>query len=138
MAATLSAAVVYGAFPLYWAALAAVPSMNVMLYRILTAAVVMTLFMVVTRRWKPLVAHVRAMWRTQRVFWMSVAAAVLVTIDWVAYIYLVSIGRTSEASAGGFILPLIGMFFALVFLRERPGFLGALSMSVALVGCVLY
>ncbi|MBM6699973.1 EamA family transporter [Bifidobacterium pullorum subsp. saeculare] len=138
IAATLASAVVYGTFPLYWAALASVPSMNVMLYRILTAAVVMALFMLATRRWRPLVDHVRAMWRTPRVFWMSVAAAVLVTIDWVCYIYLVSIGRTSEASAGGFIMPLISMFFALVLLKERPGFLGGLSMVVALAGCVLY
>lgn len=138
VAATLVSAVVYGMFPLYWAALASVSSMNVMLYRILTAAVVMALFMLVTRRWRSFVAHVRAMWRTPRVFWMSVAAAVLVTIDWVAYIYLVSLGRTSEASAGGFLLPLISMFFALVLLRERVSRLGAAAMVVALLGCVLY
>ena len=138
VAAIVASSVVYGTFPLYWAALDAVSSVDIMLWRILTAAVVMALFMLATRRWRPFLAHVRAMWRTPRVFWMSVAAAVLVTIDWVCYIYLVSVGRTSEASAGGFVLPLISMFFALVFLRERPGRLGAASMVVALAGCVLY
>lgn len=138
VAAIISSSIVYGMFPLYWAALASVPSMNAMLYRIVTAAIVMILFMLVTGRWCPFIDHVRAMWKTPRVFWMSVAAAVLVTIDWVAYIYLVSLGRTSEASAGGFLLPLISMFFALVLLRERVSRLGAASMAVALLGCVLY
>lgn len=136
--ALIVSAVVYGMFPLYWAALSAVSAMDVMLYRIVTAAIVMVAFMLVTRRWKAFVVHVKAMWATPRVFWMSVAAAVLVTIDWVAYIYLVSVGRTSEASAGGFLLPLISMFFALVFLRERTSRLGAASMALALAGCVLY
>ena len=49
--AMVVAEVVYGFFPLYWAALANVSSMNVMLYRIVTAAVVMVLFMLATRRW---------------------------------------------------------------------------------------
>lgn len=136
--AAVAASLVYGMFPVYWAALDSVSSVNVMLYRILTAAVAMTVFMLATRRWSGLVAAVRAMWATPKVFWMSVAAAVLVTIDWVAYIYLVSIGRTSEASVGGFLLPLINMFFALVFLRERTTRLGAASMLLALGGCVLY
>ncbi|NMM93724.1 EamA family transporter [Bifidobacterium oedipodis] len=136
--AAVAASLVYGMFPVYWAALDTVSSVNVMLYRIVTAAVVMVVFMLLTRRWSGLVAAVRAMWATPKVFWMSVAAAVLVTIDWVAYIYLVSIGRTSEASVGGFLLPLINMFFALVFLREHTSRLGAASMLIALGGCVLY
>lgn len=138
VAATLAQAFVYGMFPLYWAALATVPSMNVMLYRILTAAVVMTLFMLATRRWRGFVAAVKAMWHRPRVFWMEVAAAVLVTIDWVVYIRLVAVGRTSEASAANFLMPLINMALALVILRERATRLGLVSMGVALAGGALY
>ena len=138
VAATLAQAFVYGMFPLYWAALATVPSMNVMLYRIVTAAIVMTLFMVVTRRWHGFVQAVRAMWRRPRVFWMEVAAAVLVTIDWVVYIRLVAVGRTSEASAANFLMPLINMALALSILHERTTRLGIVSMAVALVGGALY
>ncbi|WP_163200097.1 MULTISPECIES: EamA family transporter [Bifidobacterium] len=138
VAATIASALVYGMFPLYWAALDSVSSMNVMLYRIVTAAVVMVLFMLVTGRWGGLVAHVKAMWRTRRVFWMSVLAAVLVTIDWVVYIYLVSIGHTSEASAAGFLIPLVNMMLALLLLRERTSALGIASMLIALIGGILY
>ncbi|MBW3092457.1 EamA family transporter [Bifidobacterium sp. 82T10] len=138
VAATLFAAFFYGMFPLYWAALASVPSMNVMLYRILTAAIVMLLFMFASGRWARFVRSVRAMWRTQRIFWMATAAAVLVTVNWVVYIYLVSIGRTSEASAANFLLPIINMLLALVLLRERTTRLGIVSMLVALAGAALY
>ena len=138
IAATLTAAFVYGLFPLYWAALASVPSMNVMLYRIVTAAVVMVAFMLASGRWHRFVASVRAMWATPRTFCMAVAAAVLVTIDWVVYIYLVSIGHTSEASAANFLMPLINMLLALALLRERTSRLGVVSMLVALAGAVLY
>lgn len=136
--AMVVAEVVYGFFPLYWAALANVPSMNVMLYRIVTAGVVMALFMLATRRWRAFAAAVRAMWRRPKVFAAAVAAAVLVTVDWVVYIYLVSIGRTSEASAANFLMPLINMLLALVFLRERTTALGVVSMLVALAGGALY
>ena len=136
--ATLAQAFVYGMFPLYWAALATVPSMNVMLYRIVTAAAVMAAFMLATRRWRDFVAAVRTMWRTPKVFAMAALAAVLVTIDWVVYIYLVAIGRTSEASAANFLMPLINMLLALVLLRERTSRLGLVSMAVALVGGALY
>lgn len=138
VAATVTASVVYGMFPLYWAALASVPSMNVMLYRIVTAAVVMVAFMLATGRWTRFLASVRTMARTPRVFAMAVAAAVLVTIDWVVYIYLVSIGHTSEASAANFLLPLINMLLALALLRERTSRLGVVSMLVALAGAALY
>ncbi|MBW3089381.1 EamA family transporter [Bifidobacterium miconisargentati] len=138
VAATLAQAFVYGMFPLYWAALASVPSMNVMLYRIVTAAVVMVVFMLATGRWRGLVAAVCAMWRTPKVFAMAVTAAVLVTIDWVVYIYLVSIGRTSEASAANFLMPLINMLLALVLLRERTTRLGLVSMGIAVIGGALY
>lgn len=136
--AMVVAEVVYGFFPLYWAALANVSSMNVMLYRIVTAAVVMVLFMLATRRWPRFVAAVKALWARPKVFAAAVAAAVLVTIDWVVYIYLVSIGHTSEASAANFLMPLINMLLALVFLRERTTGLGIVSMLVALAGGVLY
>ncbi|WP_163201133.1 EamA family transporter [Bifidobacterium avesanii] len=136
--ATLTAAVVYGMFPLYWAVLSSVPSMNVMLYRIVTAAIVMTLFMLATRRWGRFVRSVRVMWATPKVFWMAVAAAVLVTIDWVVYIQLVAVGRTSEASAANFLLPLINMLLALMLLRERTTPLGVASMLIALTGAALY
>lgn len=136
--AMVVAEVVYGFFPLYWAALANISSMNVMLYRIVTAAVVMVLFMLATRRWPRFVASVKALWARPKVFAAAVAAAVLVTIDWVVYIYLVSIGHTSEASAANFLMPLINMLLALVFLRERTTGLGIVSMLVALAGGVLY
>ena len=136
--AMVVAEVVYGFFPLYWAALANISSMNVMLYRIVTAAVVMVLFMLATRRWARFVAAVKALWTRPKVFAAAVAAAVLVTIDWVVYIYLVSIGHTSEASAANFLMPLINMLLALVFLRERTTGLGVVSMLVALAGGVLY
>ncbi|MCH9276580.1 EamA family transporter [Bifidobacterium amazonense] len=138
VAATLVAAFVYGMFPLYWAALASVPSMNVMLYRIVTAAAVMLPFMLATGRWGRFARHVRDMWRTPRIFWMAVAAAVLVTVDWVVYIYLVSIGRTSEASAANFLLPIINMLLALMLLREHTTRLGVVSMLIALAGAALY
>ncbi|NMN01206.1 dmt superfamily drug metabolite transporter [Bifidobacterium sp. DSM 109958] len=138
VAATVTASVVYGMFPLYWAALASVSSMNVMLYRIVTAALVMALFMLATRRWGRFTRSVRAMRATPRVFWMAVAAAVLVTVDWVVYIHLVAIGRTSEASAANFLLPLINMLLALALLRERTTPLGVASMLIALAGAALY
>ena len=138
VAATLAQAFIYGMFPLYWAALAMVPSMNVMLYRILTAAVVMVAFMMLTGRWRTFMRAVARMARTPRVFLMALAAAVLVTIDWVVYIYLVSVGRTSEASAANFLMPLINMLLALLLLRERTTRLGLVSMGIALVGGALY
>ena len=138
VAATLAQAFIYGMFPLYWAALAMVPSMNVMLYRILTAAVVMVAFMMLTGRWRAFAQAVARMARTPRVFLMALAAAVLVTIDWVVYIYLVSVGRTSEASAANFLMPLINMLLALLLLRERTTRLGLASMGIALVGGALY
>lgn len=112
--------------------------MNVMLYRIVTAAIVMVLFMICSRRWAGFVASVRAMWAKPKVFAAAVAAAILVTIDWVVYIYLVSIGHTSEASAANFLMPLINMLLALVLLREKTSVLGVLSMVIALVGAGLY
>ena len=94
--------------------------------------------MLATRRWARFVAAVKALWARPKVFAAAVAAAVLVTIDWVVYIYLVSIGHTSEASAANFLMPLINMLLALVFLRERTTGLGIVSMLVALAGGVLY
>lgn len=138
VAATVTQAFVYGIFPLYWAALDSVSSVNVMLYRIVTAFAVMLMVMMVSGRWGRFLASVRSLWRTPRLFWLEILAAVLVSIDWVVYIYLVVIGHTSEASAANFLMPLINMLLALLLLRERTTRLGIVSMVIALVGGGLY
>ena len=78
--------------------------------------------------------HLRQAFRTPGTLaWLGLSS-LLISINWMIYIWAVTSGRVLEASLGYYITPLINMAAGALLFRERIGRLGALAMALAAVG----
>jgi chloramphenicol-sensitive protein RarD len=77
--------------------------------------VLLALILFVTRQWKAF----RAAARKRRVVLIYLASAVLLSINWLTYVWAVNAGFVVETSLGYFINPLLSVLLGVVFLREK-------------------
>ena len=105
---------IWGLFPLYFRALAGVPAPEVLAHRILWSSVFMVLVVSVARRW----GDVRRQLGVPGTLPTLALSALLISTNWLVYIWAVHAGRVLEASLGYFVNPLVSVLLGVVFLRE--------------------
>ncbi|ODT69661.1 MAG: hypothetical protein ABS75_16320 [Pelagibacterium sp. SCN 63-23] len=82
-------------------------------------------------------ADVRALlgdWRKMRVVALS---AVLLTANWLLYVWAVESGQVLEASFGYFINPLVNVAIGMLFLGERQNRLQTIAIAIATIAIVI-
>ena len=123
--------VLWGVMPLYWHALKAVPSLQIVMHRIVWSAV----FVVGWLTWQQR-DWLRCALSKPRVGWMLLLSGVLIAFNWGLYIWAVNAGHVVESSLGYFINPLMNVVLGVVFLRERLTRVQWLSVAIATTGVV--
>lgn len=111
----LSSYVIWGAFPIYFYFLAAVSSWEVLAHRILWSVV--TLLVILW--WRGRLRDVFTTLTTPRQAGLLALAAVLISLNWLVYIYAIATQRTIDASMGYFINPVFFVLLGIVVFRER-------------------
>jgi chloramphenicol-sensitive protein RarD len=111
----VGAYVAWGFFPIYWKWLHTVPAIQLISHRIIWSFVLLAIVLFVTRQWK---AFRRAA-LTRRVLLIYLASAILLTINWLTYVWAVNAGFIVETSLGYFINPLLSVLLGVFFLREK-------------------
>jgi chloramphenicol-sensitive protein RarD len=114
-----SAFLLWGLFPLYFKALAALPPLELLAHRVVWSLVFVVLVLGARRQWAWLFA-LRSQPRVVALFSLS---ATLLAVNWCIYIWAVHSDRVVDASLGYFINPLVNVLLGLLLLRERlrPG-----------------
>ena len=105
----------WGLFPLYFRALHEVPPSQILAHRVLWSLLFLVIVLTVRRQWKWLPAALRQ----RRVVASFVASALLLSANWLVYIWAVNNGHVIEASLGYFINPLVNIMFGYLVLGER-------------------
>jgi chloramphenicol-sensitive protein RarD len=105
---------IWGLFPLYWKAMAEVPAFQIVAHRLIWSLVFLALLIVIRRDWAGFKTALRG-----RTLLIYTAAAVLLTINWMVYVWAVNAGFVVETSLGYFINPLVSVLLGMVFLGER-------------------
>lgn len=122
----LAAYLLWGIFPLYFKLLQSVTPEQILAHRLAWSFVL--LFVVVLLR-----GELGALWRslTLRRVLIYLAAALLISINWLVYVWTVTTGRVLQSSLGYFINPIISVLLgALLFAeRLRPGQWAAVGMA---------
>ena len=114
MAAAASAYLIWGLFPLYFHALQGVPAGEVLAHRVAWSALFMAALVTALRRWPTVLVQLRRPGAMRTL----TASALLISTNWLVYIWAVQSGRVLEASLGYFITPLVSVLLGVVFLRE--------------------
>lgn len=127
----LGAYLLWGVFPVYFKAVQGVPATEVLAHRVLWSLVFVALLLAVLRNW-----HWVLKLREARVLRTFAASALLVSVNWLIYIWAVQAGRVVDASLGYFINPLVNVLIAALFLHERlrPAQWSAVALAAAGVG----
>lgn len=122
--------VIWGLFPLYFAQLASIPALEVLAHRIVWSLVFMAGVLAVKRHWAWLAEAFRQP-RTLKVF---AASALLLSANWLTYVWAVTNGHVVDASLGYFITPLVNVLLGYTVLHERLRPVQWLSVGVAAAG----
>jgi len=122
----------WGFFPLYFRALPGVFPPEVLANRIVWALLLVAIVLTWQSRW----SWLRPALRSRRVMASFVASALLLSANWMTYIWAVSNGHVVEASLGYFITPLINVGLGYGVLGERPRRAQWIALGVAAAGVV--
>ncbi|CAH0220351.1 hypothetical protein SRABI118_02209 [Massilia sp. Bi118] len=109
-----SAFLCWGLFPLYFHAIGEVPPMQILAHRMLWSLLFLLIVLAVRRQWAWL-----AVARQPRILGSFIASAVLLSVNWLIYIWAVNNNHVIEASLGYFINPLVNISLGYLLLKER-------------------
>ena len=120
----------WGLMPLYWHLLKAVPSLQIVLHRVVWSAILVVGWLCWSqgRQW------LRRALATPRVWWMLALSGTLIGFNWGLYIWAVNAGHVVESSLGYFINPLLSVLLGVVFLHERLTRAQWASVAIATIG----
>jgi len=122
----------WGLFPLYFRRLHEVNPFEIALHRSLWCLVFMLGVLTVRRHWTWL-AELLAQ---PRRLGLGLLSALLLSFNWVLYVWAVNNDRVLESSLGYFINPLFNVALGMVVLRERPQRLQLWALLLAAIGVV--
>jgi chloramphenicol-sensitive protein RarD len=105
----------WGLAPIYFKAVASVPPLEVLAHRVVWSAVLLTGVVVVRQGARVLLSEFADL---KRLGFYGLTALLLST-NWLVFIWAVQSGRLLEASLGYYINPLVNVLLGVLFLRER-------------------
>ena len=126
----LIAYITWGLFPLYFKAIAAVPSIEIIVHRVLWSALCGSLLLLVWKHpgwWRELRDNPR------RLAILALSGS-LIAANWLTYVWAVNNGRMVEASLGYYINPLVNVLLGMLLLGERLRPLQWLAVGLAAIG----
>ena len=110
--------ILWGFLSLYWKLLSGVSSYNTFSYRIIFTVVTMLLYMLISRNHRCYLSEIGSLIADRKKLFMMVLASLLIAINWLTYIYAVAHGQATQASFGYYIMPLVSILLAMIFLHE--------------------
>lgn len=126
----LSAYGMWGLFPIYFKSVADVSPFEVLSHRIIWSVIFMALFIAASGRWQELLRNLRQ----KRLLAKLAASAILISINWVVFIWSVGQGHILDTSMGYFINPLVSLLLGMLILGERLRRVQWLAVSMAVMG----
>ncbi|MBI5336835.1 MAG: EamA family transporter RarD [Mycolicibacterium rufum] len=119
----------WGLFPAFFPLLKPAGAVEVLAHRIIWSFVLMVVVVTAVRR----LGDLRQI--TGRVWLLLTAAAALISVNWLIYVYAVNNGHVVDAALGYFINPLVSIALGLIIFREKLNRwqVGALMIALAAV-----
>lgn len=130
---TVGAFGLWGFAALYWKALRAIPSIELLSHRIVWALPLLVLYVVVRRR----VPALRAALADRHTRLVLLLTTALIAANWLTFIVAVNTDRVLQASLGYYINPLVNVLLGMLFLGERFSARQGLAVALAAVGVTI-
>lgn len=108
----------WGFLSLFWKLLAGVSAYNTFSWRIVFTVVTMLTYALVAKQNTRFKGELVELWQDKKALLRMLLASFLIAANWLIYIYAVGHGQATQASLGYYIMPIVSILFALIFLRE--------------------
>jgi chloramphenicol-sensitive protein RarD len=126
----LGAYLIWAGVPLYFKLVAAIPATEVLGHRVVWSLVFVALLLAARRHWSGVTAAL-----SDRVLLRRLAlSALLVSVNWLVFIWAIANDHLLDASLGYFINPLVNVVLGVLLLGERLRRLQWLAVALALAG----
>jgi len=121
---------IWGLFPLYFRLVSEVSPLDIVVYRSLWSLVFVMAVLAVLRRW----TWLREVARHPRTLGLFALSALLLSANWLVYVWAVNNGRVVDSSLGYFITPLVNVLLGYFVLKERPRRVQWCALALAAAG----
>lgn len=128
----VAAYAMWGFFPIYWKLLQQVPALQLLGHRIGWSFGLLTVYILISRQWEDF--RVKAF--NRGTIGIYAIAGILLSINWLIYVWGVNAGFIVETSLGYFINPLLSVLFGVIFLRERLRPMQWIPVVLAAIGVI--
>lgn len=128
----LGAYILWGFFPIYWKLLHEVSALQVIGHRITWSFILLVGVILLSRQWQ----EFRSAALAPKVIGIYAIAGVLLSINWLIYVWGVNSGFIVETSLGYFINPLVSVLLGVLFLHERLRAMQWIAVGLAAAGVI--
>jgi chloramphenicol-sensitive protein RarD len=117
----------WGLYPFYFKALAAVPALEIVVHRVLWSSLLLAVVIQLRSDWR----EVTGALRDRRLRKGLAATTLLIAANWFAYVLAVTGNQVLDASLGYFLCPLVSVALGVLVLKERLSRGQAVAVGVA-------
>lgn len=123
----------WGLFPLYWPLLKPAKPLEIVAHR----AIWTFLFCMVLLLYTGKFSSTFRLLRDRRIAWRLLASTILISVNWLVYIWGVNSGHVVECALGYYINPLLIIAFGIFLLKEKMRRLQWVSVTIAAIGVLV-
>lgn len=105
----------WGLFPIYWKFFPEIKAWDLFAHRLVWSFLTLILILF----FKGKLSSLKSIWENKKTRYMLMISALLISTNWLLYIYAISINQILEASMGYFLNPLINVFLGWLILKEK-------------------
>lgn len=126
--------VLWGILPIYWKLVDRVPALQIMSHRVIWCFLFMALVLLVTKKLRFFLSELRGIFSNAKMFFSIFLASVLISVNWLTYIWAVNNNHIIETSLGYYINPLVSVLLGVIILKEKLSLWQMVSFFLAAIG----
>ena len=129
----ICAYLMWGFLPIYWKLLRQASALEILSHRVIWSFFFLLLFLLLAQRMTAFREEVRNILNEPRRITGVLAATLIISLNWLIYIWAVNDNRIIETSLGYYINPLVNVLFGVILLKEKLS--ARQYLAVALAAC---
>lgn len=126
----------WGLLGVFWELLSVVPAMDTLAYRIVWSLVTISIVLTVQKSWAEVWYVIVTLIHNRKIGWI-ILSAFLISINWFLYITMVTHEQATEASLAYYIMPLMNVVVAVMFLHEKLSRSKIIALTLVVIGVII-
>ncbi|GAQ17129.1 transporter [Oceanobacillus picturae] len=115
---TAGAYLLWGFLPIYWKAVNHVSAGEILAHRIVWSFVFMLVLIALLGKWPTVIQECKAILTNKKQLIAVIFASIMITLNWLTFIWAVNSDHVLQASLGYYINPLISILLGILVLKE--------------------